>query len=203
MNLSLTSGMSQPTLSAHGTGSDAVLLTYAVAGDEGALRELMRRHSEPLRARALHMLDDPHLADEVVQDVFLVMIKRGAEFRRDSSVGTWLYVIATNRCLNVRRLHARRAVRHGPPVDASFADTAPSPHDAAEARDRTERVARALAALPRRLREVATLRLEGHSYPEIAARQGCTRGTVASYLHRALKRVERELRATGVTAETI
>jgi RNA polymerase sigma-70 factor (ECF subfamily) len=202
-NLALQHGMSQSMLSAHETDSDAFLLTSAVAGDEVALRELMRRHSAPLRARALHLLDDPHLADEVVQDVFIVMMKRGGEFRRDSSLGTWLYVIATNRCLNVRRLHARRAVRHAPPIDASFADSAPSPHDAAEMRDRRERLARAVAALPRRLREVASLRIAGHSYPEIAARQGCTRGTVASYLHRELKRIETDLRANGVTPETI
>jgi RNA polymerase sigma-70 factor, ECF subfamily len=191
-------------LSANHAGSDALLLSSAVAGDERALRELMRRHAPPLRARALRMLDDDHhLADEVVQDVFLVMMKRGGGFRRDSSVGTWLYVIATNRCLNVRRRYARSAHRYAPPIDDAFADSAPTPHDAAEIRDRTERVARAVAALPRRLREVAMLRFEGHSYPEIAARQGCTRGTVAGYLHRALKRIGEDLRAGGVTSGSL
>ena len=195
--------MSQPMLSASRTGSDAVLLSSAVAGDELALRELMRRYSGSLRARALHLLDDPHLAEEVVQDVFLVMMKRGGEFRRESNVGTWLYVIATNRSLNVRRRRARRAVWHAPAVDAAFADSGPTPHDDAETQDRSERVARAMAALPRRLREVAMLRFAGHSYPEIAARQGCTRGTVAGYLHRALKRIAEDLRARGVTSESL
>lgn len=195
--------MSQSMLSANHAGSDAHLLSSAVAGDERALKELMRRHEPPLRARALRILDDPHLADEVVQDVFLVMMKRGGGFRRDSSVGTWLYVIATNRCLNVRRRRARRAVYHAPPVDSAFADSGPTPHDAAEARDRRERVERAVDALPRRLREVARLRFEGHSYPEIAARQGCTRGTVAGYLHRALKRIGEDLRASGVTSGSL
>jgi RNA polymerase sigma-70 factor (ECF subfamily) len=195
--------MLQPMLSANNTRSDALLLSSAIAGDELALRELMRRHTAPLRARALHLLDDPHLADEVVQDVFLVMIRRGGEFRRDSSVGTWLYVIATNRSLNVRRRLTRRAVRHAPPVDAEFADSGPTPHDAAEARDRSERVARAMAALPRRLREVATLRFAGHSYPEIAELQGCSRGTVAGYLHRALKRIGKDLRDSGVTSGSL
>ena len=190
-------------LSAGPVGSDAILLSSALAGDEGALRELMRRHTGPLRARALHLLDDPHLAEEVVQDVFLVMMKRGGEFRRDSNVGTWLYVIATNRSLNIRRRRARRAVWHAPAVDDRFADSGPTPLDTAEAQDRTERVARAVAALPRRLREVAMLRFEGHSYPEIAARQGCTRGTVAGYLHRALKRIGEDLRASGVTSGSL
>ena len=190
-------------LSANHAGSDAFLLSSAVAGDERALRELMRRHTASLRARALHLLDDHHLADEVVQDVFIVMMKRGGGFRRDSSVGTWLYVIATNRCLNIRRRYARSANRYAPPVDDSFADSRPTPHDAAEIRDRTERVARALAALPRRLREVAMLRFEGHSYPEIAARQGCTRGTVAGYLHRAFKRIGEDLRASGVGIDSL
>jgi RNA polymerase sigma-70 factor (ECF subfamily) len=195
--------MSPSMLSANHAGSDTVLLSSAVAGDERALRELMRRHSGPLRARALHLLADPYLADEVVQDVFLVMIKRGGEFRRESNVGTWLYVIATNRSLNLRRRDARRAVRHGPAIDASYADSGPTPHDTAETQDRNERLARAVAALPRRLREVATLRFAGHSYPEIAARQGCTRGTVAGYLHRALKRIGEDLRSRGVTSESL
>ena len=195
--------MLQPALSASHAGSDAFLLSSAVAGDEQALRELMRRHTASLRARALHLLDDPHLADEVVQDVFLVMMKRGGGFRRDSSVGTWLYVIATNRCLNVRRRFARSANRYAPPIDDAFADSGPTPHDNAETRDRDERVARAVAALPPKLREVALLRFAGHSYPEIAARQGCTRGTIAGYLHRAFKRIGEDLRARGVTSESL
>ena len=182
--------------------SDSILLSSAVAGDESALRELMRRHTGRLRSRALHMLDDPCLADEVVQDVFLAMIHWGPRFRRDANVGTWLYAIATNRCLTVRRSQRRTAARHAPPIADDFADEAPTPYDAVEARDRSERVARALSALPRRMREVAMLRLGGHSYPEIAARQGCTRGTVASSLHRALERIGDGFRAGGMTPES-
>jgi RNA polymerase sigma-70 factor (ECF subfamily) len=195
--------MSLPMLSAPPLVPDADLLAEVAAGDERALRELMRRHAEPLRARAMRMLDDPCLADEVVQDVFLAMVRWGAQFRRDANVRTWLYAIAINRCRTVRRRNARLAIHHVTELDTEFADSAPNPHDDAEARDMRERVAHAIAALPKRMREVAMLRFDGHSYPEIAARQGCTRGTVAAYLHRALKRIGDDLRAGGVTSASL
>jgi DNA-directed RNA polymerase specialized sigma24 family protein len=121
--------MSLPMLSAPPLVPDADLLAEVAAGDERALRELMRRHAEPLRARAMRMLDDPCLADEVVQDVFLAMVRWGAQFRRDANVRTWLYAIAINRCRTVRRRNARASTDTHTPKSLRARDVraAPSP----------------------------------------------------------------------------
>jgi RNA polymerase sigma-70 factor (ECF subfamily) len=164
------------------------------------MRLLVNRHAPRLRACALRMLEDESLADEIVQDVFMIMLRGAPGFRRDANLGTWLYAIALNRCRNMR---ARRRSTAGA-VDAQVPDPAPDPHTRSELVERQERLARAMSVLSEESREVIVLRFAGgRSYEEIAEIHGCAIGTVASRLHRALKQLGQVLKSQGLTRETI
>lgn len=164
------------------------------------MRGLVQRHGPRVRACALRLLDDEFTADEVVQDVFTIMLRAAPGFRHDANLGTWLYAIALNRCRNVIARRRSTAV----PMDASVADTTPDPHMQVEAIERQERLSKALAVLPDEMREVIVLRFAGgRSYDEIAEIHGCSPGTVASRIHRALRRLGAELRASGLTRENL
>lgn len=164
------------------------------------MRILVNRHAPRLRACALRMLDDESLADEIVQDVFVIMLRSAPGFRHDANLGTWLYAIALNRCRNAR---GRRRIT-ADAADEQIPDPAPDPHARSELAERQERLARALSTLPEELQEVIVLRFAGgRSYEEIAGIHGCAVGTVASRLHRGLKQLGQVLMSQGLTRENI
>jgi RNA polymerase sigma-70 factor (ECF subfamily) len=185
------------------SAADLALLGAALRGDERAMRDLVRRHGPRLRACALRTLHDESMADEVVQDVFAVMLRSGHAFRRDANLGTWLYAIALNRCRNINAAYLHDAGRKRP-VDEKLRDPLPDPHSLFERSERRDRLACATAALPEELREVIVLRFAGgRSYQEIAEIHGCAVGTVASRIHRALRQLGETLRKQGLTPENL
>jgi RNA polymerase sigma-70 factor (ECF subfamily) len=167
------------------------------------MRELVARHAGRLHACAERLLGDPWQAEDVVQDVFVRLMRYGGTFRHDANLGTWLYAIAVNRCRTLLASRDRDA-----PVRTSLtevvADSSPGPQERLEAVSRSEVIDRALAALPDEMREAVVLRFGGgRTYEEIADIQGCAPGTVASRLHRALQRLGDDLTRAGFTRENL
>ena len=83
----------------------------ARAGDDGAFRELTEPYRRELLVHCYRMLGSLHDAEDVLQDVLLAAWQGLDGFEGRSSLRTWLYRIATNRCLNARRAVARRPAR--------------------------------------------------------------------------------------------
>jgi RNA polymerase sigma-70 factor (ECF subfamily) len=81
----------------------------ARAGDEGAFRELAEPHRDELRLHCYRLLGSFDDAEDAVQETMVAAWKGIVGFEGRASVRTWLYRIATNRCLNARRDAARRA----------------------------------------------------------------------------------------------
>ncbi|NNC10474.1 sigma-70 family RNA polymerase sigma factor [Planctomonas sp. JC2975] len=84
------------------------LLTRARAGDGDAFRDLTEPHLRELRVHCYRMLGSMQDAEDALQDTLLAAWQGLHGFEGRSSVRTWLYRVATNRCLNVRRSAARR-----------------------------------------------------------------------------------------------
>jgi RNA polymerase sigma-70 factor (TIGR02960 family) len=83
-------------------------LARARAGDEGAFRELTEPHRRELQVHCYRILGSIQDAEDLVQET-LVAAWRGLEtFEGRASVRSWLYRIATNRCLNALRARSRR-----------------------------------------------------------------------------------------------
>jgi RNA polymerase sigma-70 factor (TIGR02960 family) len=89
----------------------ADLILRARAGDDGAFRELTDPYRRPLQVHCYRMLGCYHDAEEILQDTLLAAWQGLAGFEGRASLRTWLYKIATNRCLNARRAASRRPTK--------------------------------------------------------------------------------------------
>jgi len=175
-------------IEAHET--DDVLLRRSAKGDEEAFTQLYRRHQAPLYRFALRMSGNAWAAEEIVQDVFMTLIREPGKFDpARGTVGALLYGIARNRVLK----HLERAPRElsqeemgddGYGKQARVFE-AMTPAHWAEIRERRDRVRAAVLELPVEFREAVVLcGLEEMSYEEAAHLLDCPVGTIRSRLHR-------------------
>jgi RNA polymerase sigma-70 factor (TIGR02960 family) len=84
------------------------VLARARAGDEKAFRELTEPHRRELQLHCYRILGSVHDAEDMVQETLLAAWRSLEAFEGRASVRSWLYRIATNRCLNALRARSRR-----------------------------------------------------------------------------------------------
>jgi RNA polymerase sigma-70 factor (TIGR02960 family) len=89
----------------------ADLITRARAGDGEAFRTLAEPHRRELQVHCYRMLGSFQDAEDALQDTLLAAWQGIAGFQERASLRTWLYRIATNRCLNARRAAGRRSAK--------------------------------------------------------------------------------------------
>ncbi len=168
------------------------LLNRLKAGDRSAFAEMVERYSPRIFSLALRMMEDPAEAEEILQETFLRAAKHIGSFRGQSTLGTWLYRIATN--LSLMRLRRKRPVSISldnsaeesivPPVAAG--DWSARPESELLNREARAEMKRAILALPDGLRAVFVLRdIEGLSTAEAAEVLGLSIPAVKSRLLRA------------------
>jgi RNA polymerase sigma-70 factor (ECF subfamily) len=87
------------------------LTARARAGDGDAFRELIGPHRRELQVHCYRMLGSFQDAEDALQDTLLAAWQGFGEFEGRASLRTWLYRIATNRCLNARRAAGRRPAK--------------------------------------------------------------------------------------------
>jgi RNA polymerase sigma-70 factor (TIGR02960 family) len=89
----------------------ADVISRARAGDGDAFRELTEPHRLELHAHCYRMLGSFQDAEDALQETLLAAWQGFGEFEGRASLRTWLYRIATNRCLNARRSASRRPAK--------------------------------------------------------------------------------------------
>ena len=92
------------------------LLSDARAGDEAAFRELTDPVRRELELHCYRILGSPQDAEDMLQETLLAAWRGLDEFQGRASLRTWLYRIATNRCLNLLRSRGRRPAQEVPPM---------------------------------------------------------------------------------------
>jgi RNA polymerase sigma-70 factor (ECF subfamily) len=162
--------------------ADRALLARHVDGDPDAFSELFTRHRDRLWAVALRTAGDPEEAADALQDAAVSAFRAAASFRAESAVGTWLYRIVVNACLDrVRRKAARPTVSYPEEQSAAWQRAVRDPRDMAENRDLRIVLEDALASLPVEQRAaVVAVDVEGLSVEEAAQALGIPTGTVKS-----------------------
>jgi RNA polymerase sigma-70 factor (ECF subfamily) len=172
------------------TDLDSALVEAVGAGDAEAFRALYDRYGRMVHAIAFRILQDRQLAEECVQDVFVVLWRSANRFdRKRSRPSTWLCAIARNRALDAVRSRGRRPV---PQADLQLDGSSPDASDLVAAADEAVRVAEAMATLqPAQLEVLQLAYFDGLTHSEIAGRLNLPLGTVKSRLRLAIDRLRR------------
>jgi RNA polymerase sigma-70 factor (ECF subfamily) len=202
--------------------ADADLLERARSGDGEAFRELTEPFRRELLAHCYRMLASAQDAEDAVQDTMLAAWQNLASFQERASLRTWLYRIATNRCLNALRSASRRPAMNAVPVHGDPAepprvsevtwlepypdlllegipDHQPGPEARYEASEAISLAfVTALQLLPPRQRAALILcDVLGYGAAEAAGMLGASYGSVASALKHARATMVRRRAADG------
>jgi RNA polymerase sigma-70 factor (ECF subfamily) len=175
--------------------SDEELALNMQRGDASALQNLVERHHSPLIGFLYRMTGgDRALAEDLVQEAFLRVLKAIRQYKYPRPFKAWLYAIATN----LAHDHFKRAeVRQRADTPA---EKVPGQVDGPEhnllVADEAQQVARSLQALPDGQREAVILRYyQELSLNEISEALGVPLGTVKSRLSLGLRRLREILEA--------
>jgi len=179
------------------------LIDRAKAGDAHAFRELTEPHRRELLVHCYRMLGSYQDAEDALQDTLLSAWQGIAAFEGRASLRTWLYRIATNRCLNLRRAESRRPAQEWnvpgvtPPEPSRLGEVVwlqPFPDDPSERVEQSESLSlafvTALQVLPPRQVAVLVLRdVLGFPAAEVADMLETSLDSVNSALKRARSRL--------------
>jgi RNA polymerase sigma-70 factor (ECF subfamily) len=172
------------------SADDQRLIAECLQGDTAAFGVLVRRYQDRLYHTVYHLVDNAEDAQDVVQEAFLNAYQALAGFKGDAQFSTWLYRIAVNTAISLKRKR-RATVR----IDGGAAGETAEPSDASEqsrpghALERAEqerRVRQALSRLSPEHRAVLVMKdMEGQKYETMAEVLQVPVGIIRSRLHRA------------------
>jgi RNA polymerase sigma-70 factor, ECF subfamily len=186
--------------------SDAELVTSALGGSQDAFRELVTRFERPVYSLVLRMVQDPGVAEDLAQEVFVKAFRRLNTYDPQWKFSSWLFKIAHNTTID----HLRRGVPDTVPLETGVEDdrgslaailadeTVENPQAAAERRDLGRALERAISSLRPDYRvAVLMFYVHGASYQEICEATGLPLGTVKTNLHRARKELAQVMGGLG------
>ena len=163
---------------------DARWVAQCLHGDLTAFEPLVRKYERVLFAVSLRLVGDYEDARDATQAAFIRAYEALDRYDPNRKFFSWIYRIAVNECLNVKRGHHPR----GPLADE--ADTRDGPFEAVDRMETRARVEAALKALTFEYREVIVLRhFADLSYEEIAEAVSAEPKTVKSRLFSARQRL--------------
>jgi len=170
---------------------DHRLIAECLEGRTAAYGELVRRYQDRLYNTIYRLLDNAEDAQDVLQEAFLNAYVSLDKFKGDAQFFTWLYRIAFNAAISLRRKRqsqlsvrmGRRLEGHAEPLDVSDASR---PEHGIEREEEEKRIQEGLNRLSPDHRIVLILKdIEGQKYSQMAEILGVPVGTIRSRLHRA------------------
>ncbi|HST21885.1 MAG TPA: sigma-70 family RNA polymerase sigma factor [Blastocatellia bacterium] len=171
------------------TSPEAALVEAVRRGDREAFGQLYALYAPMVHGILLARVPYREV-DDLVQDVFLVALRRLDTLRESAAFGGWLAMITRNRAID---FHRRTRETEELPEDLPQQS-----HAEREAEEEAGRTIEAIRSLPEAYRETLILRLvEGMTGPEIAARTNLTPASVRVNLHRGMKMLREKLGLEG------
>lgn len=167
---------------------DLVLCKRCQQGDVHALEELYKRHKDKVFALVFRMTNNVQDAEDIVQEIFVQVHRKIADFRGDAAFSSWLYRVSTNITLSA----LRRKKRQSREVASDEIQAKPQSQTARLLKPFLEE---AIASLPPKSRMVFVLHdIQGFQHNEIADMLNCSEGTSKSQLHKARAQLRKFLR---------
>jgi RNA polymerase sigma-70 factor (ECF subfamily) len=176
---------------------EAALVAACLGGQNGAFDVIVERHRRAVYQLCYRFVGNHEDASDLSQEVFLRAYRGLRNFRGRSSLGTWLYRIGVNVCLN--RVSVKKP--QSEPIEAQqHVDTrTESPSEQLMSAERAARVRAAIAKLPRKQRAVLILRMyQEMSHQEIAKVVGSSVGAVKANVFHALQNLKKLLAGENV-----
>lgn len=169
----------------------------AATGDRAAFEALYRAKSGLLLAICLRVLGDREAAEDVVQEVWVSIWHKAAQFDRSRArASTWLGAIARHRAID--RLRAQPDVQRADIDLATLDDPAPGPATTADAHAGHARLDDCIGRLePKRRSLIRFAFFEGETYEALAQRTGHPLGSVKSWIRRGLQQLRSCLEAAA------
>ncbi len=184
-------GAEPPTADLNGA-DDRTLVEAFLGGRRDAFDVIVERHRRTVYQICFRFVNNHEDASDLAQDVFVRAFKGLRKFKNESSLGTWLYRVGVNTCLN--RVAVRKARTE--PIEASQRVDARAPDPVATLMrdERAAEVRMAIAKLPPKQRATLMLRVyQELSHEEIARVLGSSVGAVKANFFHALGNLRRLL----------
>lgn len=182
--------------------ADETLMQAFAAGEMRAFETLYDRHALPVWRFVQRSVQDPALADDLVQDVWFSLVRQAPQYQPLARFRTWLFTLAHHRMVDHWRTHKNHAsldAVHGDGTSLAetlAADSGFGPVRQLQSREQAHALLDALAALPLPQREAFLLQAEGGlSLAEIAQATGVNTETAKSRLRYARERLRHTLEA--------
>lgn len=167
--------------------ADAALIDRCLRGEPGAFEELYRQFAPRLFGLTTRLAGSRTEGEDLLQDVFLLVHRKLGTFKGEAALGTWIYRLATNCCLDYLRSRQHRLQQASDVLD----DDAPAPgnHRGRLNVDKLD-LERAILQLPPGYRAAFVLHdVEGFDHAEVARMLGIAEGTSKSQVHKARMRM--------------
>lgn len=195
------------------TATDLELVDAIRRGQADAITRLVERYSPRLYRYLVRLLDDPALAEDILQETWLRAMERLEQYDRRRPFVAWLFAVGRHRAIDALRQRARLTRSLGHPVEPletaegerldpieQVAAPAPSPLEQMSTHELERRVADAFSRLPRHYREVLTLRFQEElSLEEVARLLGLPLSTIKTRVQRGLVLLRQRAQGLGLT----
>ncbi|NIA32094.1 MAG: sigma-70 family RNA polymerase sigma factor [Actinobacteria bacterium] len=161
---------------------DVNIIRDILNGDIDSFKFLVQRYQKPVISMIKNIINDPHLCEDIAQDVFFAAFRKLKSFdSARSSFSTWLFTIAKNKSLNA--LKKKRILSINPIPEKADTNT---PSENLQNKEFFDMLDKALYDLPVKQKVAFVLaEFENLPYQEIAQIQGVRTGTVKSRINRA------------------
>ena len=189
--------------------AESLLVKRLQSGDEEAFRVVVQQYHDAMIRLAAHIVHEIAIAEDVVQETWIAVLKAVRHFEQRSSLKTWLFSIVINRAKSYLKREQRHSHRVGVSLDATdteLAETVTSwtvahPETIADLHAFQADVLEAIDLLPDNQQTIMRLRhLDGLSADEVTSRLGISQVNQRVLLHRARKHMRVQLLANYTTA---
>lgn len=178
-------------------------ITQLRAGKQSAYSKLLDDYQQKVFGTCISFIPNKEDAEDVAQEVFLEVFKSIHKFKGGSKLSTWIYKIATNKCLEfIRKKNTKKRfafmqsiLGNEIPIDkTSYFTEVNHPGILLENKEKSAIIFKAIHALPESQKVVFTLaKIDGKSYQEIVEITGKSLSSVESIMFRAKKGLQQKL----------
>ncbi|AUC22964.1 MULTISPECIES: RNA polymerase sigma factor [Polaribacter] len=183
--------------------SEENFINQLQAGKQAAFSQLLDDYQQKVFGTCISFIPNREDAEDVAQEVFLEVFKSVSKFKGDSKLSTWIYKVATNKCLEfIRKKNTKKRfafmqtiLGNEIPLDkTSYFTEVNHPGILLENKEKSAIIFKAINTLPEAQRVVFTLaKIDDKSYQEIVDITGKSLSSVESLMFRAKKGLQEKL----------